>query len=110
MEITTIQVPISRWLVEEETHMHTVEYYWAIKKNEILIFTVFIYPFTSTWIERDHDTKWSKPDREKQILHDITYMQKRCKKLNLYTKEKQIHRHRKQTYGYHSGKGNREIN
>ena len=28
--------------------------------------------------------------------------------MNLCTKEKQVHRHRKQIYGYHGGKGRKE--
>ena len=28
--------------------------------------------------------------------------------MNLYAKEKQTHRHRKQTYGYQTGEGGRE--
>ena len=39
-------------------------------------------------------------DRERQILCDITYMWNLKIKLNLYIKQKQTHRHRKQTYGY----------
>ena len=46
------------------THTHTLEYYWAIKKN--------------TCSNMDglggHSAKWNKPDRERQILYDITYM------------------------------------
>ena len=37
----------------------------------------------------DH-TKWSKPDRERQISHNIAYMwnQKKMIEMNLYTKQK----------------------
>ena len=44
------------------THTHTMEYYSAFKKG--------ILPFTSTW----YYPKWNKPDRERQIMHAITYM------------------------------------
>ena len=39
---------------------------------------------------RDYHTKWSKPDREKQISYDITYMWDLKKKLqiNLFTKQR----------------------
>ena len=39
------------------------EYYWAIKKNEIL-------PFTKTWIVSSQGdyTMWNKSDWERQIL------------------------------------------
>ena len=64
-----------------------MEYYSAIKKNEIL-------PFAATW----RDLKiiiLSKPDRERQI-YDIIYMWnlKKIIQINLFTKQKQTHRHR----------------
>ena len=50
------------------THTHTLEYYSAIKKNEIM-------PFAGTWMDVEiiilHE---SKPDRERQISYDIAYM------------------------------------
>ena len=42
-----------------------------------------------------------KPDKEREILHDYTYIQKlilKITQINLFTK--QIHRLRKQIYGY----------
>ena len=44
-----------------------MEYYLAIKKNRIM-------PFVAAWIELDSHTKWSKSERERQILYDITYI------------------------------------
>ena len=45
------------------------------------------------------------PDREREI-HGITYMwNQEPIQMNLAAKQKQIHRHRKQTYGYQSGGG-----
>ena len=43
--------------------------------------------------------------RQRQILYDITYMQnlKKLIQMNLFAKQKQTHRHRKQTYGYQRG-------
>ena len=50
------------------THTHTVEYYSAIKKNEIM-------PFAATWMQLEiYHIKWSKSERERQMLYDITYM------------------------------------
>ena len=40
--------------------------YSAMKKNEIM-------PFVVTWMDLDYHTKWSKPERKRQILY-ITYM------------------------------------
>ena len=55
---------------------------------------------------RDYHTKWSKSDRERQISYDIAYMWnlKKMIQMNLFTKQKQTHGHRKQTYGYQRGK------
>ena len=43
-----------------------MEYYSAIKKNEIM-------PFAATWVNLEIIIL-SKPDRERQIAYDITYM------------------------------------
>ena len=46
---------------------------------------------------------------ERQILYDITYMWNlKIIQMIVYTKQKQIHRHRKQTCGYHKGEGSGE--
>ena len=48
---------------------------------------------------RDYHTKWNKPETEGQISYDITYMWiKNMIQVSLFTKEKQIHRHGKQTW------------
>ena len=47
--------------------IYTMEYYSAIKKNEIR-------PFSATWIELVTHTEWSKSERERQIPYDITYL------------------------------------
>ena len=44
---------------------------------------------------RDYPTKLSKPDRERQISYDITYMwnlKKKMIQMNLFTKQKETHR------------------
>ena len=50
--------------------------------------------------------KCNKSDRERQILYDITCMwnQKIIIKMNFFTKQKQSHRHRKQTQGKRVGR------
>ena len=52
---------------------------------------------------RDYHTKWSKPDRKRQMSYDIAYMRYLKKKLsvqmNLFTKQKETHRYKNHTYG-----------
>ena len=49
-------------------------------------------------------TKWSKSDKDK--YHTISLMEsKKMIQMNLFTKQKQTHRLRKQTYGYQSENG-----
>ena len=49
---------------------------------------------------RDYHTKWSKSDRERQIWYHLYVESKKMIQMNLFTKLKQTHRLRKQTYGY----------
>ena len=59
---------------------------------------------------RDCHTEWSKSHRERQTLCDIAFMGnlKKMIQMNLFTKQKQTHRHRKQTYDYQREKEGRE--
>ena len=84
------------WL-KKMWYIYTMEYYLAIKKNEIV-------PFAATWM--DLEIIWSKSDRERQISYAITYRchLKKMIQMNLFTKQKHSHRHRKQTYGYQRGR------
>ena len=49
-------------------HIHIMEYYSAIEKNEI-----FVNCKNMNGLGR-HYAKRNKSDRERQILHDITYL------------------------------------
>ena len=63
-------------------------------------------PFTATWM--DLQIILLSEVRERQISYDITYMwnlNKKMIQMNLFTKQKQTHRQRKQTYGYQRRKG-----
>ena len=48
-------------------YTYTVEYYLAIKKNEIISFAANIDA------TRDYQIKWSKSEIERHILYDTTY-------------------------------------
>ena len=52
--------------------------------------------------------KLSEVSQTRQISYDITAMQNlKIIEINLLTKQKQTHRHRKQTYGCQRGEGRR---
>ena len=52
--------------IKKMWYIYTMEYYSAIKKNEIM-------PFAATWVDLEI-TILSQTERERQILYDITYM------------------------------------
>ena len=57
--------PSTEEWIKKMWYIYTMEYYSAIKKNEIM-------PFEATWM--DLEIIILSEDRERQILHDITYM------------------------------------
>ena len=74
---------------QQQPFTYTMEYYSAIKKNEIM------HLKQHGWTSKCH-TEWSKSDREGEILYDIPYMWNL--KINntneLLTKQKETHRFR----------------
>ena len=52
--------------IKKMWYMYTMEYYSAIKKNEII-------PFAAKWMDLEIIIL-SKSDRERQISYDIAYM------------------------------------
>ena len=48
-------------------YIYTMEYYSAIKRNEIM-------PFAATWMQLEITTLSEVSQRERQIPYDITYM------------------------------------
>ena len=55
---------ISRRMVKEDVYIHSMEYYSAIKRYEIM-------PFTGTRMDLDYHTKWNNTEKDK---YDITHM------------------------------------
>ena len=47
--------------IKKVWYIYTMEYYWAIKKNEIM-------PFAAIWMDTDYHSMWSKSDKEDQIF------------------------------------------
>ena len=78
-----------KW-IKKRWYVYTIEYYSAIKRNEIM-------PLAATWMDLEIIIlRESKSDRERKISHDITYMYVESKKMiqmNLFTKQKQTQRH-----------------
>ena len=74
-----------------------MEYYSAIKKNEIL-------PFAATWMDLE-GAMLSEISQRKTNTYGIIYMWNLKNKLVNITKQKQTHRHREQTSGSQWGGG-----
>ena len=86
-------------------YIYTMEYYLVKKKEwNIAICSNMNWP-------RDYHTEWSKPDRERQILYDITYMWNLKINTNeLIYKTETDSQMWKITYGYQRGKSGGGIN
>ena len=77
-----------------------MEYYSAIKKNEIM-------PFAATWIQPEIIMLSEVSQKEKDKYHMISFI---CgiynmTQVNLPMKQKQTHRHREQTCSCQGGGG-----
>ena len=89
---------IDKSVVYTHTHTHTVEYYLAIKKNEIM-------PFAATWMDLEI-ILWSEISQtDKIIIWYHLYVEsnfKICKWTYLQNRNR-LKRLQKQTYGYQVG-------
>ena len=77
-----------------------MEYYSAIKKNEIM-------PLAAKWLDLQNIVL--SEVNQRQIY--ITYMWnlKKMIQMNLFIKQEQPHRHRKQNYSYQREKAEQEV-
>ena len=78
-----------------------MEYCSAIRKNEIM-------PPAATWIDLEIIIPSEVSQTEKDKYHTILFicgiLKEKKIQMNLFMKQKETHRHRKQTYGYQRGK------
>ena len=60
-------MPIDKWTDKEDVgHAYTMEYYSAIRRDEIM-------PFAATWVgPTDYCTKWNKTEKDK--YHRISFL------------------------------------
>ena len=79
-------------------HIYTIEYYSAIKRNEIELFLV-------RWMDLEIIILSEVSQTKTSIIYHL-YVESKKKKIqmSLFTEEKQTHRLTKQTYGYQRGK------
>ena len=77
-----------------------MENYSAIKKTKIM-------PFAATWTDLEMSTLSEEIQTEKDKYHmiSLTCRIENMIQMDLFIKQKQTHRLRKQTYGYQRGKG-----
>ena len=78
-------------------NIYIMEYYPAIEKNEIR-------PFVATWMDLETVILRKVSQRKKCcVMSFICGIQKKIQ-MNLFTKQRQTHRLREQTYGYQPGR------
>ena len=76
-----------------------MDYYSAMKKNEIL-------SFAATWMDLENIILSEVSQIKTNIMRYLLYVEsKKMIEMKLFTKQKQIHPHRKQIYSNQRGKG-----
>ena len=84
-------------------YIYTMEYYSAIKKNEIM-------PFAATWMGPEIIILSEVSQKEKDKYHMISLIcgVQNMTQMNISTKQKQTYRYREQTCGCHGGQWGRK--
>ena len=82
---------------EDAVHIHN-GILLSHKKNEIM-------PFATTWMDLEMIILSEVNQTKRSIIYHLYVQSKNMIQMNLFTKQKQTHRHRKQIYSYQRGKG-----
>ena len=87
-------LPTDEW-VKKMWYVYMMEYYSAIKKNEIM-------PFSATWVQLEIIMLSEVRQRKTNIIWYCLYVKSKEKmiQMNLLTKQKQTHRLIERIYGY----------
>ena len=90
--------PTDEW-IKKLWYIYTMEYYSVIKNNEIM-------QFAATWMDLEIIILSEVSQTRTNIIWYQLYVESKKKKMmqmNLFPKQKQTHRHKKQTYDYQRG-------
>ena len=92
---------INKWMDKEDA-VHIFNRVLVTKKNKTL-------PFSATWMDLDIIilSEVSQTEKDKYYVISLICGILKLTQMNLFIKQKHIYRHRKQTYGYQKGKGDK---
>ena len=88
--------------IKKMWHIYTMEYSSAIKKDEIMSFAAISMDLEIIIL--------SEVSQTEKDNYNYVWTLKKMIQMNLLTTQKEIHRQRKQTYGYQRGKEGEGIN